>query len=74
MLSLSAGSQRNSPAEKAVITGWIFGHGDESVKDNGQFNSSLSRLNLIFSRQPNFLATTLGRRISMSFMTLLLMI
>ena len=33
--------------------------GDESVKHNGQFNSSLSRLNLIFSRQPNFLATTL---------------
>ena len=33
--------------------------GDESVKHNGQFNSSLSRLNLIFSQQPNFLATTL---------------
>ena len=33
--------------------------GDESVKHNGQFNSSLSRLNVIFSRQPNFLATTL---------------
>ena len=33
---------------------------DESVKHNGQFNSSLSRLNLIFSRQPNFLATTLN--------------
>ena len=33
--------------------------GDESVKHNGQFNSSLSRLNLIFSWQPNFLATTL---------------
>ena len=32
---------------------------DESVKHNGQFNSSLSCLNLIFSRQPNFLATTL---------------
>ena len=33
--------------------------GDESVKHNGHFNPSLSRLNLIFSRQPNFLATTL---------------
>ena len=33
--------------------------GDESVKLNGQFNFSLSRLNLIFSRQPNFLVTTL---------------
>ena len=33
--------------------------GDESVKHNGQFNSSLSRLNIIFSRQPNFLATEL---------------
>ena len=33
--------------------------GDESVKYNGQFNSSLSRLNLIFGQQPNFLATTL---------------
>ena len=35
--------------------------GVEYVKHNGQFNSSLSRLNLIFSRQPNFLATTLGK-------------
>ena len=33
--------------------------GDESVKHNGHFNPSLSRLNLIFSWQPNFLATTL---------------
>ena len=33
--------------------------GDESVKHNGHFNPSLSHLNLIFSRQPNFLATTL---------------
>ena len=33
--------------------------GDESVKHNRHFNPSLSHLNLIFSRQPNFLATTL---------------
>ena len=38
--------------------------GDESVKHNGQFNSSLSRLNLIFSRQPNFLATTLEKQLN----------
>ena len=25
VLSLSAGCRRNSPAEKAAITGWIFG-------------------------------------------------
>ena len=37
-----------------------FLDGDESVKHNRHFNPSLSRLNLIFSRQPNFLATTLG--------------
>ena len=35
--------------------------GNESVKHNGQFNSSLSRLNLIFSGQCNFLATTLNQ-------------
>ena len=33
--------------------------GDHLVKHNGHFALSLSRLNLIYSRQPNFLATTL---------------
>ena len=51
VLSLSAGCRQNSPAE--------FLASDESVKHNGHFTPSLSRLNLIFSRQPNFSATTL---------------
>ena len=40
--------------------------GDESVNHNGHFNPSLSRLNLIYSRQPNnyFLATTLHVHVS----------
>ena len=59
MLSLSAGCRRNSPTEKVGIAGWILA-GDHSVKHNGHFALSLSCLNLIYSRQPNFLATTLG--------------
>ena len=51
VLSLSAGCRRNSPAG--------FLAGDHSEKHNGHFALSLSRLNLIYSRQPNFLATTL---------------
>ena len=43
--------------KRRLLAGFLAG--DESVKHNGQFNSSLSRLNLIFSWQPNFLATTL---------------
>ena len=38
------------------FTGW---KSDESIKHNGHFNPSLSRLNLIFSPQTNLLATTL---------------
>ena len=38
--------------------------GDESVKHKGHFTPSLSRLNVIFSWQLNFLATTLPRSIN----------
>ena len=43
--------------KRRLLAGFLAG--DESVKNNGHFNSSLNRLILIFSRQPNLLATTL---------------
>ena len=59
VLLLSAGCRQNSPAEKRRFPAGFLA-GDESVKHNSHFNPSLSCLNLIFSRQPNFLATTLN--------------
>ena len=43
--------------------------GDHSVKHNGHFALSSSRLNLIYSRQPNFLATTLQINVNHSLRT-----
>ena len=59
MLSLSAAAGKIHRLKK-----WLsparFLAGDHSGKNNGHFALSLSRLNLIYSQQPNFLATTLG--------------
>ena len=54
---MPAASEIHRLKKRRLPAGFLAG--DESVKHNRQFNSSLNCLNLIFSRQPNFLATTL---------------
>ena len=61
---MSAAGEIHRLKKRRLPAGFLVG--DESVKYNGQFNFSLSRLNLIFSQQPNFLATTLTNNNSSS--------
>ena len=56
MLSLSASCRQNSPAEKVVIAGWIFGWRSLG-KAQQALCTFLELPYLIYSQQPNFLAT-----------------